>query len=98
MKIEQGQIWRVSTEEFLTSGKDGAKTLSRQLKINKGEYLEIRYPFAWHFRTIDSHYLHAEESTIIDNCELIGSIWPKVKSKNKASLKEIIELELFDRV
>jgi hypothetical protein len=98
IEIKQGQIWQVTTNEFLTSGKDGNKTFNRQLKINKGEFIEIRYPFAWHFRTEDNLYLHAEPDMIIENCKHVGDIWEKVRWNNKANLAEIINLHLYDNI
>lgn len=94
-KIEQGQIWEVTTENFLT-GK-GSKTFDRSLKLEKGEKFEIRYPYAWHFRTEDDKYFQADESVIFENCKYIGKVWDKIRSQNEASLSDILRLRLYDR-
>lgn len=94
--IQVGQIWEVTTEYFLTSTK--SRGTPRPVKILKGEKIEIRYPFAWHFRTEDNIYFHAEESMILHNCKLIGKIWPEVKTNNVAKLEEIIRLRLYDKI
>lgn len=96
-EIKQGQIWEITTDMFFTGGKD-ATTYYRQLNIKKGERIEIRYPYAWHFRTEDHHYFQAEPEMILENAKLIGVIWDKVKWQNNANLKQIIELSLFDKI
>lgn len=94
-EIKQGQIWEVVTDNFLTSG--DKEHYNRQTKIKKGEKIEIRYPYAWHFRCEDNHYFHADESVIFENCRLYGVIWSNVQFANKARLDEILRLNLFDR-
>ena len=93
-EIEVGQIWEVITENFLTSGNDDK--YKRPTKLRQGEKIEIRYPYAWHFRTEDNFYLHAEPQMILDNCKLIGVIWEKIKWMNQANLEEIVRLRLYD--
>ncbi len=93
-QITQGQIWEVTTDSFLTSGKNDHH--KRPTKLAKGEKIEIRYPYAWHFRTEDAIYLHAEPEVILQNCKLFGVIWERVRSNNKASLLEILDLNLYD--
>lgn len=92
--ITQGQIYEVITDNFLTSGESNKYKMPLQLK--KGDKIEIRYPYAWHFRTINNHYLHATPEMILENCKLFGVIWDKVKFNNKAQLEEIIRLRLYD--
>lgn len=94
--VNVGQIWEVTTELFLTSGQD--KPLNRQVKLKKGEKLEIRYPYEWHFRTEDNQYFHCEEVMILQNCKLIGKIWEKIKWQNEAKLDEILRLRLYDPI
>lgn len=94
--VNVGQIWEVTTDEFLLS-KD-KKHFNRQIKLDKGEKIEIRFPFAWNFRTEDNNYFHCEEIEILKHCKLIGVIWDKVKSQNDAKLDEILKLRLYDRI
>jgi len=93
-EITQGQIWEVVTETFFTSGIDDKHR--RPTKLAKGEKIEIRYPYAWHFRTEDGFYLHATPEMIIENCKLFGVIWEKVRWQNCAKLKEILSLRLYE--
>ena len=93
-EIKVGQIWEVTTDEFMTSGE--SNDYKRPLKLAKGEKIEIRYPYAWHFRTEDSHYLHANSEMILQNCRLFGEIFDKVRFQNKAKFEEILRLRLYD--
>lgn len=95
MKV--GQIWQVTTENFFTSLRNEAKIgkTKRQIKLNNGEFIEIRYPFCWHFRTTDNEYYHAEPEMILQNCVLVGEILENIRFKNKANLEEIMRLELY---
>jgi hypothetical protein len=96
IKVEVGQIWEVSTDTFFTSGdKDAHK---RPTKLKQGERIEIRYPYAWHFRTEDNIYLHCSEEMLIQNAFLFGIIDYKVRQTNKATLYEILRLSLFEYV
>lgn len=52
--IIQSQIWEVITDQFLTSGDNDH--YKRPTKLSKGERIEIRFPYAWHFRTIDNFF------------------------------------------
>jgi len=95
-EIEVGQIWEITTDNFLT-GED-KKHFNRKLKLNKGEKIEIRFPFAWNFRTEQNDYFHCPENVIYENCKLIGKIWSKIKSQNEAKLDEILRLNLYDKI
>lgn len=69
MNVEVGQIWIV-INDFWTSG-DKLKLKDRDAKvlIKAGEKLEVRYPYAWHLRTLDDNiYFHISEKTLMDNC------------------------------
>jgi hypothetical protein len=97
MEIKVGQIWKVTTETFYTSTKNEKRLgkTKRQTRLNNGEYIEIRYPFEWHFRTEDNEYFHAEPDMIYQNCVYAGEILQEVQFKNKANLEEIMRLELY---
>jgi len=98
MKIEQGQIWKVTTDTFFTSKLNERRPnkIKRQIKLNEGEFIEIRYPFDWHFRTEDNEYFHAETDMIYQNCVYFGKVTADVWFKNKADLAEILRLELYE--
>lgn len=93
IKIEPGQIWEVITDSFFTSKRNN--TFNRNLKLDRGEKIEIRFPFAWNYRTVDNHYFDSPEKMILDNCRLFRVIIPEIKSANIASLEEILRLKLF---
>ena len=93
-KIEVGVLLRISTDKFLTSG--SSNKFKRQVVLKKDEIIEIRYPYAWHFRTEDNHYFHATPEMIIENCRYFGSILEQVRFWNKSSLEEILRLHLYE--
>jgi hypothetical protein len=97
MEIKVGQIWKVTTDTFYTSKLNEKRPdkIKRQTKLNNGEFIEIRYPFDWHFRTEDNEYFHAEPDMIYQNCMYIGEILQEVQFGNKANLEEIIRLKLY---
>lgn len=94
-KVQVGQIWEVVSDCFLTSPE---REYKRSVKLDKGEKIEIRYPYKWHFRTADNHYFHVEEEYLLENCSLCGKIWDKVNWNNNAKLDEILKLSLFDKI
>jgi hypothetical protein len=92
IEIKQGQIWQVNRvmRAIKTDDKSGRYTL-----IRVGEKIEIRYPYAWHFRTEDNKYFQAEPEEIKRACSLYGEIIWEVKLENKANLEEILRLKLY---
>jgi hypothetical protein len=97
--ITQGQIWQVVTHDFWSSGQSH-QINKRDAKVNliKDEYIEIRYPYEWHFRTIDNQYFHAYPVEILKHCRLIGTIKKDVQWKNDKQLLEIINDSLYDAI
>lgn len=94
--IRTGQLWKVTTDNFWTTGKVGQ--LKRPVKLTKGEIIQIRQTFEWHIRTQDDFYFHATPETILENSELYGEVWPNVRFKNVAELSDILRLKLYDRI
>ena len=94
-RVEQGQLYQVTTVEFLTTGQHNS--LKRPVFLKKGEIIEIRFAYEWHFRTEDDQYFHAEETTILDNCKLLGKIYDPVFFANKAKLADIVRLQLYNK-
>jgi hypothetical protein len=92
-KIEVGQIWEVVSDCFFTS--DKKSEYNRPIKLAKGEKIEIRFPYEWHFRTEDNFYFHAFPEMIFENCKPFGVIMPDVRFNNKANLEEILRLKLY---
>ena len=98
MKV--GEIYEVNCD-FWTSGREdkliemeGSVRKVRSL-IKKGEFIELRFPFEWHFRTLDDIYFHAPGHILFENCRYFGLIDEKVRFENKQKLKEILNLRLF---
>lgn len=97
-KICVGQIWEVITDKFKTTEQkteNGRKVIT---VLKKSEKIEIRYPYEWNYRTIDNKYFHSEPAEILKHCKLYGVIFDRVRFKNKASLQDIINLELYDKI
>jgi len=95
MDIQVGQIWEVTSSSFLTSGEN--TKFNRQVMLKKGEFIEIRYPYEWHFRTEDDFYFHCNPETILLNCKFIGTIYEEIRFKKNAKLEEILRLELYEK-
>lgn len=95
MKVKQGQIWLVNTNRFMSTGENNE--FKRPIVLKKFELIEIRYPYAWHFRTLDDYYFHAKENSILKNCIFFGKINENVNFQNIAKLSEIINLCLFEK-
>jgi hypothetical protein len=101
VNIEVGQIWQVCSSDFWTTDDCGnLKMEGRKARIclNRDEYIEIRYPFAWHFRTLDNQYFHAETIEILKKCRYIGKINEKVRFANKTELQEILDEKLYTAI
>ena len=101
-KIKVGQIWEVVSDNFYaTIGGSQVKDMkSREVvtQLVKGEKFEIRYPFKWNYRTQDNIYLSSKPEYISENCKLFGIVKEDIHLNNKASLEEILRLELFYKV
>jgi hypothetical protein len=96
VNVEVGQLWKVTTETFYTSGEHNQ--YKRPVKIGKGEIIEIRYPCAWHFRTKDDNYFHCTLETLMKNAVLYGKIREKVRFGNNCKTEEILRLYLYDKL
>ena len=92
-EIAVGKIFEITTDNFYTSGENN--TFRRPVHLSKHEVIEIRYPYDWHFRTMDNHYFHATAKMIKGNCVLFGVILSEVRWQNNANLDEIIRLHLY---
>lgn len=94
IRIETGQLFIVD-RGFWTSGneKDGGFKCKRFMP--KGEVLEIRYPYAWHFRTSNNTYDHVDPKILKSKCSFFGVIHNDIRFNNKHKLKEILEENLY---
>ncbi len=96
-KVEVGQIWELETDTIVNYKPLGENPIKgRRVLLLRGEKIEIRYPYAWHFRTEDDIYFQIDEPTLKMNCKLIGYIWSEVRGRNIAKLEEILRLKLWD--
>ncbi len=105
-EIKQGQIWRVITDGFACNDshrylRNADKAVdpefkARKLILEKGEYIEIRYPFEWHFRTRDGLYLQASSEDILNNCRYVGKIFENINWRNQNKLDGILRERLYD--
>jgi len=97
--IKQGQILKIVTDNFTTSGEDTLEKKylgNRAVLLRKHELIEIRYAYEWHFRTEDAIYFHATPEMIASNCEIFGVVDEKIEFNNNASLEEILRLGLYE--
>jgi hypothetical protein len=96
-KIEVGQIWEVVDENFFGSKsvKELSKAREARFHLKVGEKFEIRYAYEWNYRAEDGLYLHSDPDYILEKCKLFGTVDPNVRSNNKASLEEILRLDLY---
>ena len=92
-----GTIWLVNKDfharETSTSNNE---VHERKVLIEKGEIIEFRYESERHFRDMYNKYWVVDTNTWNECCLKIGKIWEKVRFGNKATLKEIWQLNLFD--
>lgn len=100
--VEVGDLYEIIDDDFFSSGehrkrKENGRSVIVKTNLNKGEIIEIRYPYAWHFRTIDGEYFHAEPEEIESKCKPFGKIKEETRFNNKKSLKEILEENLYDK-
>lgn len=96
INIEVGQLFVVE-KAFWTSGNetDGGFKVKRFMK--KGTVIEIRYPYAWHFRTSGNTYDHATEKTIRLKCSFFGVIHDSIRFGNNHSLSQILKDNLYHK-
>ena len=99
MKIEVGQIWEITDDNFFGTTDVMVKNTKRELRfhIKKGGKIEIRFPFEWNYRTECNYYIHSKPEYILDKCKLYGVVKEDVRSSNKANLEEILRLDLYTR-
>jgi hypothetical protein len=98
--IKVGQIWQVVTDNFYTSDRSDKIAINNDrryalVNLNRNEFIEIRYAFAWHFRTYDDLYLHAYPKEILKHCRLIGNIDEEIRFKNHHNLSQILADKLY---
>ena len=96
IRIRQGHLLCV-TNGFWTSGDDKDYGFKCKRFVPKGAIIEIRFPYAWHFRTENNQYYHATEKTLISKCEFFGSVDEEIKFGNKHELKQILEDGLYNK-
>ena len=94
IKIEQGMLLIVK-RGFWTSGDNSDGGFRCKRFMPKGEILEIRYPYEWHFRTSSNIYDHAPAKKLMANCEFFGYIKKDIRFENKHQLKSILEEKLY---
>ena len=104
MNIEVGQIWIITDNGFTVQTKEKCNCLCGHIhdravtkELPKNTYIEIRYPFAWHFRTEKGEYYHALPELILDKCKFVGKIKDNIRFKNNHDLQEILDNNYFER-
>lgn len=64
--------------------------------IKKGQIVQYRFDSPKHFRTENEEYFSVSIVVWEQKFACIGSIWDKIEWNNKATLKEILNLHLYD--
>ncbi len=90
IRIKTRQLLKVE-RSFWSSGKHSSEGMKTKRFHPKGSIIEIRYPYAWHFRNEENVYDHASEDCLRKNCSFFGVVHEDVASKNKMKTKEIID-------
>ena len=93
-KIEQRELLEVVTP-FLCN--QSSEVIKRKIQLEVGEIIEIRFPYAWHFRTIDNVYLQADEDVLAVNTKAYGRVWENVAFRNQCNLKIILDNNLYEK-
>ena len=102
--IRQGQIWVVTNNglvgdrtETITCNACGVK---RQEKVEQnipiGTKIEIRCPYAWHYRTDGDVFFHSDTDNILANCKYYGVVLEEIRFMNRYTLKQILEQGLYE--
>jgi len=94
INIEVGQLYIVD-KPFWTSGDTSEYGNNIKRKMAKGDIIEIRYPYEWHFRTVNNQYDHARTKTLAKYCTFYGKIHENVRFNNGRKLSEILAEELY---
>lgn len=87
-------IYLVTKDIFAESKELKGRNLFIKLKV--GELIEFRYYHPINFRTVEGIYAQLEEEEFNASTECVGEIWDNVSFRNKASLKNILDVRLFD--
>ena len=101
--IRQGQLWKVTTNELCGNIRvrkeckhcGNITSITERVRLKEGDIIEIRYPYAWHFRTEDDRYIQAEPEVIRNNATLIGEVNEQTRFNNMHKLSEILERKLY---
>ena len=97
MKDIHGSLWFVIKDfhsKETSVSDNGVK--GRKVLIETGEILEFRYESERNFRDMDNNYWETDIKTWDKCCIRLGTILERVRFENKATLKEIWRLNLFD--
>lgn len=87
-----GQIWKC-IKECRTN-----KDKGRRVIIEEGEVVEFRYWSPANFRTIKEEYFAVEREDFFAHFVHIGNVFENIRSRNKNTLKQIIDAELYEPV
>lgn len=92
-KVSQGELYRVIKPIPTHNSK-----LNRDVIIEEGEIIEIRYFSPVNFRTLDDHYFSFSETKFLNHVIFFGKVQDDIKFNNKHSLRDILEQKLFESI
>lgn len=78
-----------------TKAKANSKLINQPVLIEKGDIVQFRYDSPKHFRTIHEEYFCVSEQLWNTNFVCVGEVWEEIVWNNKATLQEILNLELY---
>jgi hypothetical protein len=98
--LKAGRLYKVITDNFIATPntKKSANDVLRKILFNKGEIVEFRFECNVNFRTTDGIYCHCSLEYFKEHTELFGQIIEAIRCRNKNTLKEILDCELYDKI
>ncbi|CAM0048000.1 hypothetical protein VPHK389_0062 [Vibrio phage K389] len=95
VRIRVGMLLKVE-KSFNVKRNHSNDAFHETVKIRNGSIIEIRYPFAWNFRTECDTYCNATPEAIAKHCTFFGMVTEEVRFGNKHKTAEIIKEKLYE--
>jgi len=102
MQISQGQIWVTISEmkadcreQIECESCNHVRTVTKDVTIPAGTFIEIRYAYEWHYRTIFDKYHHSDPAEILRNARMFGTVLGSISFDNKHKLSDILDEGLY---
>ena len=93
IRVSQDQVWWIEKDMQCVGNPIGKKT--RKVTLKAGQPIEIRFSYAWHFRTLNNKYYQVGEDVLRNHCVPVGKIWNDVHFSNGFDLQQIWDMSMF---